>query len=388
MDRPVNVITLSREHGAGGREVGRRIAERLGWEFLDREILHRAAALTEIPQPDLERVDGHLAGGRFRRNPLHAQYVKALKRVVSEAAARGGVVVIGRGSNFILRSASAAFHLRLVAPLEVRARRVADRERAGLADARRRCAEVDRQRGAFLKALFGREGAAPSHYHLTANTGRVPLDDAVEIAVAAVRRDSPAPGGKPGGKRLLTLSRQLGAGERNFAEALGKRLGLPVVDRELIHREAALMGIPESRIPAFEESGPAILDRIEKGMDTTRYFAALSGIAKSHAEKGDVILVGRGGALFLKDHPGAFHVLLTADLSVRIRRVMAFRWINEGPAREVIAASDRTRAAFYRTCFGVEWTDPLHYDIVVNTGRLGVSAVGLVAFGAERRWGR
>ena len=388
MNKPANVLTLSREHGAGGREVGQRIAERLGWEFLDREILHRAAALTEIPQADLERMDGHLAGGRSRRHPLQSRYAAALKRVVSEAAARGGLVVIGRGANFILRSAAAAFHLRLVAPLDARARRVADRERAGLAEAQRRCAEVDRQRGAFLQALFGRDGTVPSNYHLTVNTGRVPLADVVEIAVAAVRRDYPAAEGKPGGRRLLTLSRQLGAGERNFAEALGKRIGLPVVDRELIHREAALMGIPESSIPTFDESGPAILDRIDRGMDTTRYFAALSGIAKKHAEKGEVILVGRGGALFLKDHPDAFHVLLTADLSVRIRRVMAFRWINEGPAREVIAASDRARAAFYRTCFGVEWADPLHYDLVANTGRLGVSAVDLVAFGAERRWGR
>ncbi len=53
----MNVITVSRDFGAGGYEVARRLAEALGWELLDRELLHRAAAVEHLPDEELERLD-------------------------------------------------------------------------------------------------------------------------------------------------------------------------------------------------------------------------------------------------------------------------------------------------------------------------------------------
>ena len=53
----MNVITVSREYGAGGYEVAHRLAEVLGWELLDRELLHRAAAVEHLPDAELERLD-------------------------------------------------------------------------------------------------------------------------------------------------------------------------------------------------------------------------------------------------------------------------------------------------------------------------------------------
>jgi Cytidylate kinase-like family len=50
----MNVITVSREFGAGGREVARRLAETLGWDVLDRELLHQAAAVEHLPDADLD----------------------------------------------------------------------------------------------------------------------------------------------------------------------------------------------------------------------------------------------------------------------------------------------------------------------------------------------
>src|SRR5437588_6096235 len=59
---PMSVITVSREYGAGGGEVARRLAEALGWELLDRELLHRAAAVEQVPDADLERLDEKAIG--------------------------------------------------------------------------------------------------------------------------------------------------------------------------------------------------------------------------------------------------------------------------------------------------------------------------------------
>ncbi len=76
----MNVITVSREFGAGGSEVGRRLAKTLGWELLDRELLHQAAAVEHVPDADLEGLDekaismGLFAffSGRFSQFRQHA----------------------------------------------------------------------------------------------------------------------------------------------------------------------------------------------------------------------------------------------------------------------------------------------------------------------------
>src|SRR5947209_11077348 len=96
----MNVITVSREYGAGGGEVGRRLAETLGWELLDRELLHQAAAVEHLPDADLERLDEKAVSmaDRFRLHPPHQQYIHGLTEAARHAAVRGHVVLVGRGS--------------------------------------------------------------------------------------------------------------------------------------------------------------------------------------------------------------------------------------------------------------------------------------------------
>src|SRR5215470_8254882 len=126
----MNVITVSREYGAGGGEVARRLAETLGWELLDRELLHRAAAVEHLPDADLERLDEKALSmaDRFRLHPPHQSYIRGLTETARRAAARGKVVLVGRGTRQLLGDAPGAFHLRLVAPREWRVRRMAERE--------------------------------------------------------------------------------------------------------------------------------------------------------------------------------------------------------------------------------------------------------------------
>ncbi len=69
----VSVITVTRDYGAGGYEVAHRLAEALGWEILDRELLHRAAEIEHLPDAELERLDEKAIGltDRFRLHPPH-----------------------------------------------------------------------------------------------------------------------------------------------------------------------------------------------------------------------------------------------------------------------------------------------------------------------------
>jgi cytidylate kinase len=387
----MNVVTVSREYGAGGGEVARCLAEALGWELLDRELLHQAAAVEHVPDADLERLDEKAVStaDRFRLHSPHQQYIHGLTEAARQAAARGNVVLVGRGTRQLLGDAPNSFHLRLVAPREWRVQRMAGLEGAVPERVLARCLEVDRIRERFTRYFFGAAALQPDQYDLVVNTGRVPLDDVVAGVTALLRNESvPAPVAGSAGRRVLTLARELGAGDTGFALTLGAKLSLRVWDRDLLEQEAVRLGVPESELEKIDEQPAGIFERFRPGSIYHRYFEALGQFMTELADRGDVLLVGRGGSRFLREDPRAFHVRLVAPMLVRVRRVMEHRWVREAQARQLIAESDTQRRRFCETSFGADWADPLEYHVTVNSGRLGPAAVDLVAFAAERSWGR
>ena len=188
--------------------------------------------------------------------------------------------------------------------------------------------------------------------------------------------------------RVDPLAGTGGRRDRAFAAALAERLEMQLYDRELLEQEAVRLGVPEAEIEKIDERPAGIFQRFRPGSIYQRYIEALGQIMRELAERGDVILVGRGGSRFLRDDPRAFHVRLVAPLPVRVRRVMEYRWVRESVAKKLIAESDAQRRSFYESYFGVDWANPLEYHVTVNSGRLGPAAVDLVSFAAERHWSR
>jgi cytidylate kinase len=250
-----------------------------------------------------------------------------------------------------------------------------------------RCTEADRVRGRFARYFFGDKATQSAQYDLVFNTQRVPLDDVAAVVAAALRRVAAAAGSSTP-RRVLTLSRELGAGEQGFPPTLGQRLGMQVYDRELLEQEAVRLGVPEAELEKIDERGAGIFQRFRPGSIYQRYFEALGQLMHELAERGDAILVGRGGSRILRDDPRAFHVRLVAPLPVRVRRVMEYRWVQEGVAKKLIADSDSRRSNFCESYLGVDWSSPLEYDLTVNSGRLGPAAVDLVSFAAGCHWRR
>ncbi len=386
----MKAITITREYGAGGGEVARKLAERLGWEVLDRELLHQAAAIEHVPDAELERLDEKVVSmaDRFSLHPTHRKYVHGLTEAARQAAQRGNVVLVGRGARHLLGELPDVFHLRLTAPRQWRAERMAQLEGWPVDEARARCLEADRVRGLFTRYFFGPAARESAQYDLVVNTGRVSLDDVTSVVAAMVRPGSAEAVGAPGGRRVLSLSRELGAGETGFAPSLAERLKLHVYDREVLEQEAVRLGVPEAELERIDEQPASIFQRFRPGSIHQRYFEALEQIMCELADRGDVLLVGRGGSCFLRDNPRAFHVRLVAPMAMRCRRVMEYRWVREAAAKKLVAESDSQRRRFYESYFGVDWANPLEYHITVNSGRLALMALDLVAVAADRHWSR
>ena len=157
-------------------------------------------------------------------------------------------------------------------------------------------------------------------------------------------------------------------------------------DRELLEQETVRLGVPEAEIEKIDERPAGIFQRFHPGSIYQRYFEALGQLMHELANRGNVVLVGRGGSRILRDHSRAFHLRVVAPLAVRLRRVMEYRWVRENVAKKLIAESDAQRRSFCESYFGVDWADPLEYDLTVNSGRLGPAAVELVSLAAERHW--
>lgn len=387
----MKVITVSREYGAGGGEVARQLAEALGWELLDHELLHQAAAVEHVPDADLERMDEKAISmvDRFQLQPAHQKYIHGITAAAQQAAARGNVVLVGRGLRHVLGETPDAFHLRLVAPRQWRVERMAGLKQQSLDQVLVDCQTVDRTRERFTRYFFGAESLLPNQYDLVVNTGRVSLDEVVACALGVVRNDwtvktDPA----LAGDRVMTLARELGAGDTGFAPTVADRLGLRVYDRDLLEQEAKRLGVPEADLDKIDEQPAGIFQRFLPGSLYRRYFEALGQLMEELAARGDVLIVGRGGSRFLHDRPRAFHLRLVAPMSTRVQRVMEHRWLRQEPAKKLIAESDGQRRRFYQDYFGVEWSDPSEYHMTLNSGRLGPVAVDLLAFAAERFWNR
>jgi len=385
----MKVITITREYGAGGGEAAKRLASALGWELLDRELLHQAAEIEHVPDEELERLDEQAVGmaDRFRLHPPYKKYIHGITEAARRAAARGNVILVGRGARHLLGEMPDAFHLRLVAPHAWRTERMAKLEGWTLEEAGARCLEMDRIRGLFTQYFFGDAALQPAQYDWVVNTSRVPPEDAADALAALVRGDTKSPAAS-GGRRVLTLSRELGAGDANFALALADRLKMRVCDRELMEREAVRLGVAEAELEKIDEQPASIFQRFRPGSIYQRYFEALEQTMRELADRGDVVLVGRGGHCFLKNDPRAFHVRSIAPAAVRCRRIMEYRWVREAVAKKLMAESDGLRRRFHESYFGIDWSNPLEYHVTVNSGRLGLRALDLIAVAAEHHWSR
>jgi cytidylate kinase len=182
---------------------------------------------------------------------------------------------------------------------------------------------------------------------------------------------------------VITLSRELGSRGDEIARAVAERLGLRLVGRELINRAARQAGVPEVALAEIDELG---LLGVKPSSEALRlYREAVEALVREMAGAGDLLLVGRGGQVVLREWPGALHVRVMAPRQHRAVLVQAQGGVSAQIAAARIAACDRARAGYLRRHYGARWDDPALYDLVINTARLSVAAaVELICLAAGR----
>ena len=199
----MKAITISRQYGSGGGEIGARLAERLHWHLIDHEIVARVARELGIPEQKAEAHDEYAKSFIARvvsqfvspvptaaSNVVQVvpedqtdenRYQETLRRVVETAADTGRAVIVGRASQMILAKRRDVLHVFIEAPLQERIAYVALRENLDAARARERIQLKDRDRSRYLQTVFHCDVNDPMLYDLVINTGFLSLDRAVDL---------------------------------------------------------------------------------------------------------------------------------------------------------------------------------------------------------------
>jgi hypothetical protein len=188
-------LLISREKGAGGSAVGLLAGARLGWQVFDNKLVGAIAEQAHVRRELIESLDerdrktiGQIVSG-FIYPPSFkmANYVTNLREVVLALGHQGNVVMVGRGAQYILPT-QFGLRARLVAPMDVRVRRIASENKMTLKAAQIEVEKSDVERASLTRRYYDQDMDDPLNSDILINTAELTVEAAAEIVVEAVRR--------------------------------------------------------------------------------------------------------------------------------------------------------------------------------------------------------
>jgi len=198
------VVCISHAAGAGGEEVGRLVAERLGFLYVNEEIVARAAAkggvdaadvadeerrkslaaraLNAIAQGGGEAWTLGAVGPLSSRDELDSDDIRSLIReTIEQTAARGKAVIVAHAASYAIGHGDGILRVLVTASPETRTTRVAEAEGLDQAGAARAVKESDAGRADYLKRFYDVREESPTHYDLVLNTDGLSVEQAAEL---------------------------------------------------------------------------------------------------------------------------------------------------------------------------------------------------------------
>lgn len=195
-----NIVTIERKYASGGNEIGKRLAQALGYKLYDRNILLQAAANLEIPPYQIEGLDETSPGGLLfnlsktslggnsetKNLSMADKLFLEEKQIIEEAAEEGNCIIVGRAAGYILREKKNCLNVFIHAEDELRIKRAVEKEWVDEADAKNVLKKNDRRRSGFYRSVTGREWEDPKYYELYMNSGKLGLDMCIKVLMDAV----------------------------------------------------------------------------------------------------------------------------------------------------------------------------------------------------------
>jgi hypothetical protein len=202
---------------------------------------------------------------------------------------------------------------------------------------------------------------------------------------------------------VVTIARLTGSGGDVIAARVAEGLRYDLIDSALLTKIAEHAGVRLEQVMGLDERCESrmvkwllkiitpkvkkIIHEEEPHLKPEGYIEYLTHVIHGMAEKGKIVIVGRGGQFILREMGNAFHVRVIADQSTRVNWLKQSYEISEEEALDRIKRSDAMKRNFSRRYFRKDWDDPLLYHVMVNTSRLPVEEASEMIIGAVRKFG-
>jgi cytidylate kinase len=194
---------------------------------------------------------------------------------------------------------------------------------------------------------------------------------------------------------VVTINRQWGAGGETVGRMVAERLRWEYLDGKLIDQVAHRLGLAKDVVENYDEKTPGLLDRLLRQLATVDFstpqdvaawtppfsdpafdlnrsvLRVTQEVIRQAAAKGDCVIVGRGSAYILADRTDVLRVFLRSNVEARVNAVIGHEKVDEETARKLVKQHDANAAAYIKQVYGHDWLHPAHYDLVIDTGRVG-----------------
>jgi cytidylate kinase len=238
------ILTVSREFGSGGREIGKAVADALGYEYVDKERIYQdikaAGYRWEAWGKDLDERSPTLWE---RYDWSYRGFAALLQSTILGYALRNRVVIMGRGGNFVLKGIPHCLSIRVMAPVEFRCARIAERDQVDVETARWLMDRTDRERSGFTYAMFHKKWDDSGEYDRVFDCGvrsRVEIvEEVVQLLKARDALDTEA------ARKLLSL--RATAARVKAGLATDPRFFIPILEVEVKGEGLLLTGVIHNR---------------------------------------------------------------------------------------------------------------------------------------------
>ena len=201
---------------------------------------------------------------------------------------------------------------------------------------------------------------------------------------------------------IVTVSASYGAGGALVGPQLAERLGVPFLDRAIPSEVAQRLAIPLDEAAARDDSIGSLLTRVAlrlapiglafgaetapDAVDEESFKRATEAIIREHAATGSVVVLGRAGALVLRDDPRALHVRLDGPRERRIEQAVRLGGGDRADVEQRLAETDRAREAYVRHFYRADARDPALYHLTIDSTAIPLEAVvELIVLAASSR---
>ena len=202
---------------------------------------------------------------------------------------------------------------------------------------------------------------------------------------------------------VITISQTAGSRGNLIGEKVAERLGFELIDKELLEHVSEMTDVSLEEVEQFDERVQSrtirflktifeprfngILHESNKKLKPGKFIETLSEVITGLADRGNYVIIGRASQFILKGRPEVIHVRTFCSEEIGIASLIESQGLTYDEAREFMQKDNKRRAEFIEKYFKADWKDIVHYDLLINSGKLGIGAAIHIIVGAAHKYG-